>query len=82
MERKSDYFCDLSSQANETYEAKVVSVGLRIDPYAIEDWNEVPEEVPEVCWSDMMLYKVSTPRPYTREETKVARRKIQACRVL
>ena len=82
MERKSDYFFDLYSQAKERYEAKIVSSGLRIDPYAIEDWNDASEKVPGVRWSDMMLYKVSTPRPYTREEIKVARRKTQACRVL
>ena len=82
MERKSDYFFDFSSQAKERYEAKVVSAGLKIDSYTIEDWNEAPEEVPDVRWSDMMLYMVSTPSPYTREEIKVARRKIQACRVL
>ena len=82
MERKSDYFFDLSSQAKERYEAKVVSSGLRIDPYAIEDWNEAPEEVPDVRWSDMMLYMVSTPSPYTREEIKVSEKKIQACRFL
>ena len=72
MERKSDYFFDLSSQAKERYEAKVVSSGLSRDPYTIEDWIEAPEEVPDVGWSDMMLYMVSTPSPYTREEIKVS----------
>ena len=81
-ERKSNYFLNLSSQAKERYEAKVVSDGLKIDPYAIEDWNEAPEEVPDVRWSDIMMYMVSTPSPYTREEIKVARRKIHAYRVL
>ena len=39
MERKSDYFLDLSSQAEERCEVKVVCAGLKIDPNAIEDWN-------------------------------------------
>jgi len=33
--------------------------------------TENPENLPEVKWSDMMLYMVTTPSPYTREEIKV-----------
>ena len=75
MERKSDFFFDLSSQAKERYEAKVVSAGLRIDLYAIEDWKEVPKEVPDVRWSDTMLYMVSTPSPYTSKRDKGSEKK-------
>ena len=81
MNQLSDYFSTLSSEAKERYEAKIVCTGLKIDSYVIEDWNEAPEEVPDVRWSDIMLDMVSNPNPYTREEIKVARRKIQACTV-
>ena len=53
MERKSEYFLNLSLQSKERYEAKVVSAGLRIDPYAIEDWTETPEDAPDMHWSDI-----------------------------
>ena len=49
--RTSENISSLSSQANERYEAKAVSAGLRMDPFVIQDWNEVPEEVA----SDTML---------------------------
>ena len=58
----------------DNYESKVISSGLRTDPYAIDDrhWTETPEIVPDVQWSDMMLYMIATPSPYTREEIKVS----------
>ena len=62
----------VSSQANKRYEAKIVSAGFRMDPYIIEDWNEVPEEVA----SDTMQKIVST-RICTKK-IKVAKRKVQA----
>ena len=54
-----------------------------MDPYVIQDLKEAPEEVPDVRWSDMLLYMVSTstPSPYTREEIKVARRKIRTRKI-
>ena len=55
------YFLNLSLQSKERYKAKDVSAGLRIDPYAIEDWTEMPEDAPDVHWSNMMLYMVFTP---------------------
>ncbi len=64
----------LSNRKKDIYEAKVVSAGLRVDPYAIEHWTETPEDAPDVHWSDMMLYMVSTPSPYTREEIKVGQK--------
>ena len=48
MKRTSEKNLNLSSQANERYEAKVVSAGLRMSSCIIEDWNEVPEEVASV----------------------------------
>jgi len=32
-----------------------------------------------VHWSDMMLYMVSTPSPYTREEIKVGQKCTSVC---
>ena len=74
MERKSEYFASLSAESQRRYESKVISSGLRTDPYAIDDrhWTETPERVPDVQWSDMMLYMIATPSPYTREEIKVS----------
>ena len=50
---------NLSSPSKERYKAKVTSAGLRVHPYAIEDWIEMPEEAPNVHWSDTMLYIVA-----------------------
>ena len=49
---------NLSAYARGRYECKVISSGLNTDRYAIDDcyWTEVPEIVPDVQWSDMMLY--------------------------
>ena len=41
----SENILDLSLQANEKYKAKIVSAGFRVDPYVIEDWNNVLEIV-------------------------------------
>ena len=74
IQRKSEYFANLSADSQRRYESKVISSGLNIDPYAIDDcqWTEVPETVPDVQWSDMMIYMTATPSPYTREEIKVS----------
>ena len=72
MERKSEYFTSLSKEAQIRYEEKVVVRGLKIDPYAIESWTEAPEVIPDVHWSDMMLYMIATPSPYTCEAIKVS----------
>ena len=37
MEQMSEYFIHLSPQSKETYKARVVSAGLSVDPYEIED---------------------------------------------
>lgn len=74
MERVSDYFSGLSPESKARYTAKVVGVGLKADPYAIpsEQWVAEPSEVPKVAWSDMFVYMIATPSPYTKEEIKVS----------
>ena len=61
----------LSSESRERYGSKVVSAGLAIDPYSISEWEEDPQDIPSVTWSDMVYYMANTPSPYTREELKV-----------
>ena len=67
----SEYYCELSAQCKHRYKSKIESVGLSEDPYCIEEWRESPEIVPEVSWSDMLLYMISTPSPHTTETVKV-----------
>jgi len=71
MEIKSEYFLSLSSESRERCESKVVSAGLVIDPYSISEWEEDPQDIPRVTWSDMVYFMTTTPSPYTREELKV-----------
>ena len=73
MERVSEYWLSLPADTRERYQCRVSSTGLRFDPYAIEfgEWTETPEIIPAEQWSDIMLYMVCTPSPYTREEIKV-----------
>ena len=75
FEGKSEYFSNLSADAQRRYECKVISSGLSADPYAIDDryWTEVPKTFPDVQWSDMMFYMTVTPSPYTREAIEVKR---------
>ena len=42
--------------------------GLKtIRPYAIEDgWEESPDDIPYLRWSDLTLFMVSTPSPDTK----------------
>ena len=68
---KSEYLCSLSAEAKLRYESKVISSGLNLDPYTIKVWTQDPETVPSLQWSDVMLYMVSTPSPYTKEAIKV-----------
>ena len=68
-ERRSEYFLSLSASSRERYECKVTS---KDDPYAISEvWTESPELIPELQWSDIMLYMVCTPSPHTKESIKV-----------
>ena len=34
----------------------VRSLLQEIDPYSLDEWTEAPEVVPNVQWSDVMLY--------------------------
>ena len=77
MEQTSENFSSLSSEANEKYETQVVCAGHWVDPYRTENWTEAPEEVPDVRWSDMLLYMVSTLSPHAREKIKVVSRRVQ-----
>ena len=53
-------------------EVKSFLQALLFDPYSISEWEEDPQDIPSVTWSDMVYYMTSTPSPYTREELKVA----------
>ena len=72
MESKSDYFHGLTAASKTRYESKVLSSGLKVDPYSITTWMVNSEDFPEVNISDMVMYMISTPSPYTREEIKVS----------
>ncbi len=37
-------------------------------------WSNEPELIPSISWSDVMLYIVSTPSPYTKEAIKVRKK--------
>ena len=49
--------------------------GLSKDPYVIPDESWVSEAdittIPDVKWSDMFLYLICKPSPYTRDELRV-----------
>ena len=72
---KSEYLRTLTIDARSRYENKVITTGLSVDPYTIDDalWTREPETIPQFSWSDVMLYMVSTPSPYTKEAIKVDR---------
>ena len=72
MESKSDYFHGLTAASKTCYETKVLSSGLKVDPYSITTWMVNSEDFPEVNISDMVMYMISTPSPYTCEEIKVS----------
>ena len=69
----SEYILQLSAVGKERYKEKVVLGGLRTDPYCINDleWEKSPEFLPEMRWSDVMVYMIETPSPYTGEAVKV-----------
>ena len=71
MERKSEYFSALSATSRARYERKVIAAGLTTDPYCIEQWHEYLDSLPEVNWSDMIVYLTATPSDNTREAMKV-----------
>ena len=57
MERFSEYFKGLSTDARTRYEKKVLATGLKKDPYTINNWTDSPDVIPDVQYSDMMLYR-------------------------
>ena len=72
--RKSEYLCSLSNEAKQQYESKVVGTGMDLVwiPIPITDnWTRDPETIPQLTWSDVMLYMVSTPSPYTKAAVKI-----------
>lgn len=73
LAKKSEYFAQLSKEAKARYEGKVTSAGLDVDPYCINEslWSREPEVIPKVMWTDISLYMVATPSPYTKEAVKV-----------
>jgi len=73
MEKSSGYYLDLKTDSKKRYhyQSKVISTGLRIDPYSIAEWNKYPDVIPFVTWSNVVVYMVTTPSAYTLEEVKV-----------
>ena len=71
MEHFSQHFRDLSTASKERYEQKVTSTGLKHVPYIIKDWCENLASLPDVQWSDLVVYMTSTPSQFTREAIKV-----------
>ena len=74
MEKVSEYVQTLSCEARERYVTKVLNTGLSIDPYSISNelWQKELDALPRMQWSDIFLYCVSTPSPFTREEIKAS----------
>jgi len=64
MQRKSEYFRGLTDEARDRYEQKVTEAGLYVDPYSIDNWEANPVVVPDVYWSDMVVYMTETPPPF------------------
>ena len=71
MEHFSQYFRDLSTASKERYEQEVTSTELKHDPYVIEYWCENPASLPDVQWSDLVVYMTTTPSQFTCEAIKV-----------
>jgi len=57
--------------AKRRYESTVVRTSLNTDLYIIEEWSQNPKYLPKVQWSDVGLYMVSFPSPYTKKAIKV-----------
>ena len=71
MQRKSEYFRGLTDEARARYEQKVTEAGLYVDPYSIDNWEANPVVVPDVYWSDMVVYMTETPPPFFLVHTRV-----------
>ena len=65
----------LSSVSRQRYIKKLTKVGLSNDPYCLEspEWEKDPENLPSLSWSNIMMFMVSTPSPYTKESIKVVK---------
>ena len=63
----------LSVNLKARYTEKVTASGLKTDPYVIPDesWTEEPMTVLLISWSDLFVYIILTPSPYTKQELKV-----------
>jgi len=70
MEAVSEYYLTLTGEVKKRYESKVAKAGLKIDPYKLESWSSNPDEIPDIAWSDIMVYMTETPSPYTGERIK------------
>ena len=55
MEQKSK---SLSVESQKRYEEKVVPVGLKTGRTETQLWTEEPEVIPDMNWSDMMLFMI------------------------
>ena len=66
------YYSTLSSGSKARCTENITEAGLKTDAYVIpnEAWAEEPVSVPQVSWSDMFLYMVSTSL-YTKQEMMV-----------
>lgn len=73
VEIKSEYILSLNVDSRKRYESKLMSTGLCKDPYAlkVDAWCREPDKLPNIAWSDVMMYMVCTPSPHTKEEIKV-----------
>ena len=71
--KKSEYLKEIRSTASKRYIEKLGLAGLCTDPYCIpvEEWEIDPCDVPAIDFSDVALYMVTTPSPYTKETVKV-----------
>ena len=71
----SKYAKGLAHVAQKRYIAKFSGAGFSSDPYLLTEnnanWEAEPETVPNVKWSDMFVYMITTPSEYTKDEIKV-----------
>jgi len=60
---------NLYKGSRSRYESKIEVTGLAVDPYTIDEaeWTPDTENNPQLWWSDLMFYMVSTPSQYTTE---------------
>ena len=73
MEQTSEYYSTRSLDLKTRHTEKITGTGLKTDPCVIQNksWTEEHVSVPQVSWSDMFLYMISTPSPYIKQEMKV-----------